>query len=109
MADESAWLNRATFKFSFKASLDIKDFFNILWRIQNFFNTMRSTGTYATSTTLGEAVKAFVPRPLPPARPVFAPDCYVEPNGAAELAFARLGGVSGLCPAFDWLLYCAIR
>jgi len=28
---------------------------------------MRRTGTYAITTTLGEAVRAFVPHPLPPA------------------------------------------
>ena len=33
---------------------------------------MRSTGTYATSTTLGEKVQAFVPRTLPPAKPPLA-------------------------------------
>ncbi len=70
---------------------------------------MRSTGTYATSTTLGEAVQAFVPRPLPPARPALAPDCYVGSNRAAELALARLSGVSALVPSVDWLLYSAIR
>jgi hypothetical protein len=59
---------------------------------------MRSTGTYAISTTLGESVKAFVPNPLPPAKPVLEPECYVEPNRIAEMALARLSGVSGLVP-----------
>lgn len=70
---------------------------------------MRSTGTYATSTTLGESVRAFVPHPLPPANPTLAPECYLEANRAAELALARLSGVSGLVPSVDWLLYSAIR
>ena len=70
---------------------------------------MRSTGTYAISTTLGESVQAFVPHPLPPAQPALAPECYVEANRAAELALARLSGVSGLVPSVDWLLYSAIR
>ena len=70
---------------------------------------MRSTGTYATSTTLGEAVRAFVPQPLPPSNPALAPDCFVARNHAAELALARLSGVSGLVPSVDWLLYSAIR
>lgn len=70
---------------------------------------MRSTGTYAISTTLGESVQAFVPHSLPPAKPPLAPECYVESNRAAELALARLSGVSGLVPSVDWLLYSAIR
>ena len=41
---------------------------------------MRSTGTYAISTTLGESVQAFVPHALPPAKPALAPECCVEAN-----------------------------
>ncbi len=70
---------------------------------------MRSTGTYVASTTLGEAVRAFVPRPLPPARPPLAPESYATANRSAELALARLSGVSGLVPSVDWLLYSALR
>ncbi|MCF8211935.1 MAG: Fic family protein [Rhodoferax sp.] len=70
---------------------------------------MRSTGTYAISTTLGESVQAFVPHRLPPAQPALAPECYVEANRVAELALARLSGVAGLVPSVDWLLYSAIR
>lgn len=69
----------------------------------------RNTGTYVTSTTVGEAVNAFVPHPLPPAEPSLAPALYVELNRQAELALARLAGVSGLVPSVDWLLYSAIR
>jgi len=70
---------------------------------------MRTTGTYVTVTTLGEAVKAFVPRPLPPAKPMLAIEAYAARNHHAELALARLSGVSGLVPSVDWLLYSAIR
>jgi len=70
---------------------------------------MRRTGTYATSTTLGEAVQAFVPLPLPPSEPALAPACFETGNRAAELALARLSGVSGLVPSVDWLLYSAVR
>lgn len=69
----------------------------------------RVAGTYATSTTLGEAVQAFVPHPLPPADPALAPEAFVNLNHQAELALARLSGVSGLVPSVDWLLYSAIR
>ncbi|WP_020485775.1 Fic family protein [Methylomonas sp. MK1] len=70
---------------------------------------MRSTGDYFTSTTLGEPVRAFVPHPLPPNDPVLAVESYSTLNHAAELALARLSGVSGLVPSVDWLLYSAIR
>ncbi|MBC7994736.1 MAG: Fic family protein, partial [Rhizobacter sp.] len=70
---------------------------------------MRSTGTYASSTTLGETVQAFVPRRLPPAEPPLAPEAFAEANRQAELALARLSAVSGLVPSVDWLLYSAIR
>lgn len=70
---------------------------------------MRSTGTYASSSTLGETVQAFVPHGLPPAGPPLSADSYAALNHAAELALARLSGVSGLVPSVDWLLYSAIR
>jgi len=69
----------------------------------------RASGTYAISTTLGESVQAFVPHPLPPADPALASESFVELNRQAELALARLSGVSGLVPSVDWLLYSAIR
>ena len=69
---------------------------------------MRHTGTYAMSTTLGEAVKAFVPHPLPPAAPDLAAVAWAG-NHQAELALARLSGVSGLVPSLDWLIDSAIR
>ena len=69
----------------------------------------RITGTQAITTTLGESVRAFVPRPLPPAEPPLAQASFVELNRQAELALARLAGVSGLVPSVDWLLYSAIR
>ena len=70
---------------------------------------MRRTGTYATSTTLGEAVQAFVPHALPPSEPALSADCFVAANRAAELALARLASVAGLVPSVDWLLYGAVR
>lgn len=70
---------------------------------------MRTTGTYVTTTTLGEAVQAFVPHALPPAEPPLAADSYTATSHRAEMALARLAGVAGLVPSVDWLLYSAIR
>ncbi len=69
----------------------------------------RATGTYLKSTTLGEVVLAFVPYPLPPKNPALALEVYQDLNHKAEMALARLSGVSGLVPSVDWLLYSAIR
>ena len=69
----------------------------------------RITGTYATSTTLGESVQTFVPHALPPSDPALTVDTFALQNREAELALARLSGVSGLVPSVDWLLYSAIR
>lgn len=69
----------------------------------------RATGTYAISTAQGEPVQAFVPHRLPPAQPALDPAVYADLNNQAELALARLSGVSGLVPSVDWLLYSAIR
>jgi Fic family protein len=69
----------------------------------------RVTGTYVKSTTLGEVVQAFVPNSLPPKNPTLALEVYQDLNRKAEMALARLSGVSGLVPSVDWLLYSAIR
>ncbi|MDB3935666.1 Fic family protein [Granulosicoccus sp.] len=69
----------------------------------------RISGRFATSTTLGESVQAFIPAALPPAAPPLAASAYRELNHTAEIALARLSGVSGLVPSVDWLLYSAIR
>lgn len=69
----------------------------------------RSAGHTIRSTTLGETVDAFVPHPLPPTEPLMLAQFCEAQNHAAELALARLSGVSGLVPSVDWLLYSAIR
>ncbi|MFM9967961.1 MAG: Fic family protein [Burkholderiales bacterium] len=69
----------------------------------------RATGRYITTTTLGEAVQAFVPYALPPSNPPVSTLSYDSRNSAAELALSRLSAVSGLVPSVDWLLYSAIR
>jgi Fic family protein len=69
----------------------------------------RTTGTYVLTTTLSESVRAFVPASLPPSDPPLAPASFIDLNRQAELALARLAGVSGLVPSVDWLLYSAVR
>lgn len=69
----------------------------------------RSTGSFVSSTTQGETVRAFVPHALPPTGPPIAVATYAQANQAAELALARLSAVSGLLPAVEWLPYGTIR
>lgn len=69
----------------------------------------RATGAYVKSTTLGEAVQAFVPESLPPKNPGLALEAYEVLNRNAEMALARLSGMSRLVPSVEWLLYSAIR
>ena len=69
----------------------------------------RTTGRLVTTTTLGEPVQAFVPHSLPPTDPPLAAESFATANRDAELALARLSGVSGLVPSVDWLLYGAIH
>lgn len=68
----------------------------------------RETGTYATTVVGGEAVKAFVPKPLPPAASPLDPDCYTG-TMAAEQALDRLSAMSGLVASAEWLIYSSIR
>jgi len=69
----------------------------------------RVSGIHTKTTTLGESVKAFVPYSLPPEKPTILADSYVTQNHDAEMALARLSGVTGLVPSIEWLLYSAIR
>jgi len=77
--------------------------------MQGRFHTMRSTGATIITTTLGEPVRTFVPHALPPARPVLSATSFEALTRSAELALARLSGVSGLVLSVEWLLYSAIR
>jgi len=65
---------------------------------------LRPTVIYAIFTTLGEPVRAFVPYGLPPSAPSLSSEVFTVLNRQAELALARLAGVSGLVPSIDWLL-----
>ena len=87
----------------------IKGCFNKKILVKASFDMARITGTHVVVTTLSEAVRAFVPHPLPPADPSLASEAFVDANRAAELALARLTGVAGLVPSVDWLLYSAVR
>jgi len=69
----------------------------------------RNSGNYQITTTAGEAVRSFVPNPLPPNEPELDSEFFAPVNRQAELALTRLSGMSELVPSIDWLLYSAVR
>ena len=60
-------------------------------------------------TTLGEPVRAFVPKALPPNGPELDPAVWSGLNESAMLSLQRLSAVAGLVPSVDWLIYSAVR
>lgn len=69
----------------------------------------RESGTYDVVTTLGEPVRAFVPKALPPNEPELDPAVWSGLNESAMLSLQRLSAVAGLVPSVDWLIYSAVR
>ena len=70
----------------------------------------RVTGRYHTTTAGGETVRAFVPHPLPPARPELTLDGRLAALHAnAVVALARLGVAGAMVPDADWFLYGFVR
>lgn len=69
----------------------------------------RQSGRYETTTTMGEAVKAFVPDPLPP-NPALSIDADLrELLDAALLQLGRLDSVTTLLPDTSLFLYSYVR
>ncbi|MFM1873992.1 MAG: hypothetical protein RL398_3414 [Planctomycetota bacterium] len=70
----------------------------------------RQTGAYRTTTTLAEAVRAFVPAPLPPTDPplVLEGD-LADRHEAALAALGRLRVASVMVPDPGWFLYGFVR
>jgi Fic family protein len=66
------------------------------------------TGYFASTMYVGEAVKAFVPHPLPPTPPIAWEDLHAL-SQKATLALGRLDGVTTLLPDVSQFLYTYIR
>ena len=69
--------------------------------------TPRITGKYTKTTAGGETVKAFVPHPLPPARPQLEADAATLTR--AEQAIGRLSVAGSMVPSVDWFIYAFVR
>ena len=68
-----------------------------------------ATGHYEVTSTVGEAVRAFVPAPLPPDPPVVLSGPLQDLHERALLACGRLDGVSSLLPDPELFLYTYVR
>jgi len=70
----------------------------------------RSTGAYETTSVAGENVRAFIPLPLPPARPKLhlTGELAVQLR-AAESSLAGLRAASRMVPSLDWFVYAFVR
>ena len=70
----------------------------------------RTTGTYRSSTVAGETVRAFVPAPLPPARPALQVEGPIDTACAGAMtAISRLEVAASLVPSTEWFLYGFVR
>lgn len=70
---------------------------------------LRQIGRTVTITTTGEKVDAFIPHPLPPAKPPLDMARLDALNARAEEALQKLNGVASLAPSVEWLVYGAVR
>jgi Fic family protein len=70
----------------------------------------RQTGTYRTSTSHGETVKAFVPHPLPPSDPPLVIEgdlAALHAKAVAAIGLLRVAGA--MVPDPGWFLYGFVR
>ncbi len=70
----------------------------------------RKTGTYQRARAAGEEIAAFVPAPLPPARPRLIVEGPLDERlRVAEKAVARLELAGEMVPSLDWFIYAFVR
>ncbi len=70
---------------------------------------MRSTGETRRSMVAGEAVAAFVPRPLPPSGPPLGVAAFGDCLPRAQDALSRLDLAGEMVPSLDWFIYAFVR
>lgn len=71
---------------------------------------LRETGTYRITTVHGEAVRAFIPRTLPPAEPPLAIEGdLADRHAAAVTSIGRLRVAGAMVPDPGWFLYGFVR
>lgn len=71
---------------------------------------MRITGVYSKTTIADEAVRAFIPSPLPPENPALNLSAdALELLRSAEQALSRLSLAVEMIPSLDWFIYGFVR
>src|SRR5262245_38244154 len=65
-------------------------------------------GSYVTTTTMGERVRAYVPAPLPPQPPLDLPR-LLGPMERANQALGRLDGMTSILPSADLFVFMYVR
>jgi len=71
--------------------------------------TRRQAGTYVTTATAGEQVRAFVPSPLPPDPPLQLTPDDLDLMERANRALGKLDGLATLLPEASLFLYMYVR
>ncbi|MFH1529190.1 MAG: Fic family protein [Pseudomonadota bacterium] len=69
----------------------------------------RTTGTYVTTSTVGEEVRAFVPSPLPPEPPLEMTLDLLDLLERANRSLGRVDGLAEALPEVSHLLYMYVR
>lgn len=69
----------------------------------------RETGEYVTTSTVGEVVKAFVPKTLPPYPPLEMDVSVRDALDRAHMELGRLDGITTILPDTSLFLYMYIR
>ncbi|MFN0135441.1 MAG: Fic family protein [Phycisphaerae bacterium] len=70
----------------------------------------RSTGRYVETSTHGERTRAFVPYPLPPAKPpLVVTEKIATLHTAAQMSLARLSVSAAMVPSTAWFRYGFVR
>lgn len=70
---------------------------------------LRTTGRFVTTSTAGEVVRAFVPKPLPPEPPLALDDATQDRLEKANRALGRLDGLAALIPDTSLFIYFYLR
>jgi Fic family protein len=65
-------------------------------------------GEYIATTTMGETVRAYVPRPLPPEPPLDLPR-LLGPIERANQALGRLDGMTSILPSANLFVFMYVR
>lgn len=69
----------------------------------------RTSGETRRTTVAGEAVDAFIPRPLPPSAPPLSLAGMADRLARADHAVSRLELAGEMVPSLDWFVYAFVR